>query len=99
MKECPPIHRRGHTSNGIDEADNPSVVFRTVNPGRHMTARLYSRDQRFESFSWIGQVMEDADRERVVERAPQRQTKNIGLNNMSIRQSARRRECHLNRIA
>src|SRR5262245_58991804 len=73
----------------IDDVNDPAVVFAPVNPGRDRPARFDVFDQRIEAPARIGQVMEHADRERVIEAPLQRQTIYVSLNDVDVGQISR----------
>src|SRR5205085_10484913 len=84
---------------GRDEAHDPAVVLRAINPRRQMTARFYFRGEREKARAWIGQVMQHADREGVIECALERQVIDVCLHDVRAFTLARRRVSRLNRVA
>src|SRR5258706_14488217 len=87
------IHAGSQTvAQGIHPTGNPFIVLGAVYPCRNVTARLDLRRQRLETAARIGQVMQHTDGKRVIKRASKRQTVDVRLNDMRVRQIASSRE-------
>src|SRR3989440_5959025 len=84
---------------GRDEAHDPAVVLCAINPRRQVAARFHFRGEREKACARVGQVMQHADREGVIERALERQLINVCLDDVRAFMFARRRISRLDRVA